>query len=142
MAKDFDPDYCESKEAIPLVHALGLISIDWNMTEQFMTALIWNYVGGHEIGMSVTNNIGNRSKADMLLDLAKKFEKDKKILLNIEQTVKAFNILRDNRNMLMHSHTVDKNKNGHCEWRRQNPKAPLGSVGMIADLEDLYEVRD
>jgi hypothetical protein len=137
-----DIDFSESEEATPIVYMLGLISIDWNMTEQFMTTLIWNYVGGFEVGRTVTNNLGNRSKAEMLLELSKKLEKRKEISTRNEFCAKAFNILRDNRNMLMHSHSVYQEEDGNVIWRRQNPKAPLGSVGCVANIEDLVRIRD
>lgn len=136
-----DPDFYETDEAFPIVYLLGLISIDWNMIEQFMTTLIWNYVGGYEVGMAITNNLGNRSKSEMLLELARKKEKKKSILGHIERAVKVFAILKDNRNILMHSHTV-LFENGSYHWRRQNPRAPLGSVGTKTTFAELMSLRD
>ena len=132
-----DADYHESKECGPLLYALGMISIEWNYVEQMMTALIWCYVGDVDRGLAVTANIGNQSRADMLLALCKKSKVEPDMLDRVEFSTKAFNMLREKRNILIHSHSITPHESGKPEWRRASGKAPLGHIGTLADENDL-----
>lgn len=71
MSETFIADYHETEDAFPLVYDLGRLPLEWNMVEQLFTALIWEYLGDHGIGMAVTGGLGNKSKADVLLGLAR-----------------------------------------------------------------------
>lgn len=71
VSETFIADYHETEDAFPLVYDLGRLPLEWNMVEQLFTALIWEYLGDHGIGMAVTGGLGNKSKADVLLGLAR-----------------------------------------------------------------------
>src|SRR5688572_9223636 len=112
----FIPDYHETEEAMPLVYNLGRMSLEWNMMEQFFTGLIWTYLGDHGVGMAVTSGLGNQSRADVLLGLARQRKNKPELLKRVEFACKAFNILRENRNMLIHSHSIFASSTGKPHW--------------------------
>jgi hypothetical protein len=66
----FIADYHETEEAFLLVYNLGRISLEWNMVEQFFTAMIWELLGDYSAGMAITSGMGNQSKADVVLRLS------------------------------------------------------------------------
>jgi hypothetical protein len=134
----FIPDYHETEEAFPLVYDLGRVSLEWNMVEQFFTTIIWEILGDYSTGMAVTSGMGNTSKADVVLRLSRERIKDQDTLDAIEYACKAFNILRVNRNILVHSHSIFRAENGSKpQWRRATGKGPAGHISAEADLADL-----
>lgn len=133
----FDPDFHESKEAFPLVYDLGRFSLEWNMVEHWFSGLIWNYLGDLSTGKTITGVLGNQSKADVLIGLARQRGNNRALLERVEFACRAFNILRENRNMLMHSHSIFQNPEGKPEWRRASGKSPDGHVSVFVDLRDL-----
>src|SRR4051812_4499434 len=70
-AEPLDPDYHESEDAFLLVYNLGRLSLEWNMLEHFFTVMIWEMLGDFPTGMAVTGGMGNQSKADVILKLAR-----------------------------------------------------------------------
>ncbi|SDN64331.1 hypothetical protein [Afipia sp. GAS231] len=134
----FIADYHETEEALPLVYNLGRLSLEWNMVEQFFTTIIWELLGDYSSGMAITGGMGNTSKADVALRLSKQRLKDQDVLNAISFACKAFNILRVNRNMLIHSHSIFRGDNGDKpQWRRATGKGPVGHASAEADFEDL-----
>jgi hypothetical protein len=134
----FIANYHETDEGFPLVFNLGRFSLEWNMVEQFFTALIWEYLGDHQTGMAVTGGMGNQSRADVLLGLARQRNENPDLIDRVEFACKAFNILRENRNMLMHSHSIYPDEaGGKPHWRRATGKGPHGHVSCEANFEDL-----
>lgn len=134
----FMADYHETEDAFPLVYDLGRFSLEWNMVEQFFTALIWEFLGDHGVGMAVTGGLGgNQSKAGVLLNLARQRANNKELIDRVEFACRAFNILRENRNMLVHSHSIFPAENGKPHWRRATGKGPVGHLSVEADLADL-----
>ncbi|HZT89247.1 MAG TPA: hypothetical protein VFA12_14835 [Stellaceae bacterium] len=126
---------------MPLVYDLGRLSLEWNMLEQFFTALIWTFFGDFDVGMAVTEGLGgNRSKADVLLNLSRQRNKDRKVVESVEFACRAFSILRENRNKLIHSHTIFRVKDGKPQWRRATGKGPKGHVTVEANLRDLERI--
>jgi hypothetical protein len=137
----FIADYHETEEALPLVYNLGRVSLEWNMVEQFFTTLVWELLGDYPTGMAVTGGMGNTSKADVVLRLSRDRLKDKETLHAIEFACKAFNILRVNRNVLLHSHSIFRGENGSKpHWHRATGKSPAGHVSTEADFEDLEQL--
>lgn len=132
-------DYHETAEGQPVVYLLGLISIDWNYLEHFFGTLIWHYLGGHRAGPTVTAKMGNQSRADLLLALARKFEKNREFVERVEFAAKVFNRLRENRNVLMHSHSVIFRVDEKLEWRRAS-SAVHGHVSSLIGLDDLVSI--
>lgn len=134
----FNPDYHETEDAFPLVYNLGRLSLEWNMVEQFFTAMIWELLGDYAAGMAVTSGMGNTSKADVVLRLSREQITQQDTLEAIEFACKAFNVLRENRNMLIHSHSIFRGeKGGKPHWRRATGKGPQGHLGVEADFSDL-----
>jgi hypothetical protein len=137
----FVADYHETEEAFPLVYDLGRISLEWNMIEHFFTAIIWELLGDYPSGMALTSGMGNRSKADVVLRLSRERISDEDTLAAIEFACTAFNILRENRNILMHSHSIFRGENGQKpHWRRATGKGPAGHVSAEANLADLEKI--
>lgn len=133
-------DYHETDECVPVVYLLGRISIDWNFCEHFFSTLAWQYLGGVKKGLTVTSNLGNQTRADLVLNLARKFEKDAEIIGKIEFAAKAFNRLREIRNTLMHYHAIIPHESGKLEWRRTSSSSPTGHTGSLAGLNDINDV--
>jgi hypothetical protein len=140
MSEIFVPDWHEREEAWPIVYNLGRLSLEWNMVEQFFTALIWQLLGDHRIGMAVTGGLGNQSRADIVLNLAREQPDSEILVKEIEFACKAFNIIRENRNILIHSHTILPREDGSVSWRRATGKGPTGHLTAIASFQDLEDI--
>jgi hypothetical protein len=137
----FIADYHETEEAFPLVYNLGRVSLEWNMVEQFFTAMVWELLGDYRSGMAVTGGMGNTSKADVVLRLSRERVRELDTLDAIEFACKAFNILRENRNILIHSHSIFRSENGgKPHWRRATGKGPAGHITAEADFADLEKL--
>jgi hypothetical protein len=104
--------YHETDEAAVLVYNLGRLSLEWNMVEHFFSTLIWELLGDYPTGMTVTGGMGNQSRADVILGLARQRIKNPDALDRIEFACKTFNTLRENRNILIHSHSIYPPENG------------------------------
>lgn len=135
----FDPDWHHTDEAAQCIHAVGLFSIEWNMVEHQFTITLANFMGGLFIGQSVATTIGNQTKAELLM----KFFSIKPELASgvpiIENICKIYNRLRENRNILMHSHSIVPRANEKIEFRRAHPKSPMGHVGSLTSIEEIYQ---
>ncbi|WP_290814503.1 hypothetical protein [Ferrovibrio sp.] len=133
-------DFHNTEEAMFAVYQLGKISLVWNYCEHILGVLIWPHFGDYKKGMAVTANLGNQSRADLLMDLVNKFEENKAIIKKIEFATKAFNRLREIRNILMHSHSIEQRDNKMFEWRRTASKGPSGHTGSLASVADLVKI--
>jgi len=135
-------DYHETAEAMPAIYLLGRIAIEWNYCEHLIGTLSWHYVGGIERGLAVITNLGNKSRADLLLALARQFEKDKEVIARIEFAAGTFNKLREGRNVLVHSHSLQPNEDGSLDWRRAstNPLNPHSSI--TTTVESMQQLLD
>lgn len=134
-----DPDFHATESCAPAMHVLGMIAIDWSMCEHSFGTLIWIYVGDVDKGYAVTAALGNQSRADLLFELVKKQERSKAVIERLEFASKCFNILRETRNSLMHSHMVVPHKSGKLEWVRQSNNKPR-VTSCLADMDDLIGV--
>ncbi len=130
-------DFHHSEEASQIVYQLGLIILDWNICEHFFSTLAWHYLGDTQRGVTVTTNLGNHTRADLLLKLAKQYEPSKEVIERIQFANRAFHRMLEIRNVLVHTHTLEPHLSGKIEWRRPSSNAPLGSVGSLADHKDL-----
>lgn len=137
----FIADYHETEEAFQLVYNLGRVALEWSMVEQFFTAMIWELLGDYPSGMALTGGMGNVSKADVVLRPSRERIRGQDVLEAIEFACKAFNILRENRNKLIHSHSIFRAEDGgKPHWRRATGKGPTGHISVEADLADLEKV--
>jgi hypothetical protein len=135
-----DADFHEMKESAEAVYLLGLISFQWNMVEHHMSTLIWNYAGGYELGASITAGLGNQTRGEVLLSLSRKAEKNRELQDRIEFIAKAFRILRENRNILMHSHSIEPHPTGKLAWRRTSGKPDPLHVTSLLEVSDLDKI--
>ncbi len=135
-------DYHETEDCFLPLYFLGRISVEWNFCEHLFGTLIWHHFEGIKKGLLVTSKMGNQSRADLLLSLVRRFETNQDVLDRIEFATRAFNRLRETRNILIHTHGIDPHETGKLEWRRASPNAQLGHTGSLADLDDLIEVLD
>ena len=139
----FDADYHETKEGFALVYDLGRVAIEWNMVEHWFTCMIWEMLGDYSTGMAVTGGMGNQSKADVVLKLARERIRNAEVLDRVEFACKTFNTLRENRNMLVHSHSIfqPEQPGGKPIWARATSGRGTGAHAWteadIADLEVL-----
>ena len=139
MTVEFEPDYHETEEAWPIVYNLGRLCLEWNMVEQFFTALIWHLLGDYDVGMAITGGLGNQSRADIVLNLARQQPNSEKLVREVEHACKAFNILRENRNILVHSHSIFPKDGATVHWRRATGRGPIGHLTTAASFSDLEE---
>ena len=111
------------------------------MVEQFFTATIWELLGDYRAGMAMTSGMGNTSKADVVLRLARERIRDRDALDAVEFACKAFNVLRENRNILIYSHSIFRGENGgKPHWRRATGRGPGGHISAEADFADLERI--
>ena len=135
----FYPDWHESEEAVPLVYLLGKISLEWNMAEQFQTGFMWSLFGDFATGMAVSANLGNRPKQAIIAELVEQRSDASKLLPFLKQTSRNFSALQENRNLLVHSHTIFRQA-GKPEWRKATGKGPNGHISVLADADDLETI--
>ena len=107
------------------------------MVEQFFTALVWQLLGDHGVGMAVTGGLGNQSKADIVLNLSRQQPNNSELVSDVEFACRAFNIIRENRNILLHSHTILPTEDGAVNWRRATGRGPKGHVTTRASFDDV-----
>lgn len=60
----------------------------------------------------------------------------------MEFACRVFNILRENRNILIHAHSIfpTQQKGAKPEWRRATGRGPVGHTSALADLRDLADL--
>ncbi len=142
-AKDHpETDYFETSDAMPAIYALGRISISWNFCEHILSTLIWQQFENTEKGVAVTQLVGNQTRADMLLNLTRRHENNPDVVSRIEFATKAFNRLRENRNILMHSHSLAPHDDGGLVWTRTSKSATLGHTNSIASISELVAINE
>jgi len=124
--------------------ALSHLVLMWNWAEHNFNVLLWQYVGDLTTGSMYTAGLGNQSRADALLALARLHEKDEDILGRILFAAKAFGRIKDNRNSLVHAHSIAyaPDDDPKPRWIRasKNPKnihvfCYAGYDDIIANLE-------
>jgi hypothetical protein len=131
-------DFHETEDAMLEVYTLGRISVGWNFCEHYFSTLVWNYFDDFEKGIAVTASLGNQSRADLLLTLVRKYERSKRVIERVEFAAKAFNRLRDTRNILLHAHSINPHESGKLAFTRA--AARPGHIHTLANLDDLNRV--
>ena len=61
---------------------------------------------------------------------------------HVEFACSAFNVLRENRNLLIHTHTIFPQENGKPQWCRSTGKPPILHARVEADEDDLNRILD
>lgn len=88
---------------------IGYISVLWNAMERNLVACIWVVARWtEEVGEIVTADIGNNTRADMLMNLVKLNVDDPKLNEQTTITLALYDLIRGARNDLMH---------GFYNWR-------------------------
>ena len=142
IAPHEDLDFHAREECAEIMRSLGIIVIEWNFVEVLFGHLIWHYVGGIEVGSLITPELGNQTKADVLVLLARKHEKSRRLRECIEFAAKAFNRLREIRNILVHSHGVIAAPRGpKLIWTRMSSRRP-GPVSVPIEHRHFVEIYD
>lgn len=135
----FFPDYHEHEDFQSAMLALSHLVIQWNWAEHFFNVLLWQYTGDIHTGSMYTAGLGNQSRADALLALAKRHEEDLDILDRIEFAIKAFGRIKDNRNALVHAHSVsyEPDEEEKPRWTRGSKNPKNIHVYCFADANDI-----
>ena len=133
----FDPDWHHTENAGIYLHALGLLSIEWNMTEHYMSMLVAGFMSNSPASAPVAMSMGNQSKTDALLTLASTRNISKIGMKHIEFAAACFNRLRENRNILLHSHSMVPRKGQKIEFRRARASAPTLHLGCLTTLDEI-----
>jgi hypothetical protein len=138
---EFFPDYHEYPDFQPAMLALSHFTIQWNWAEHNFNVLLWALSGDFFTGAQYTAGLGNQSRADLMLATARRKEKDPEILSLIEFCVKAFGRIKDNRNSLLHAHsvTVGEEGDGKPRWIRASNNPRSLHVYCLADEDDIIE---
>lgn len=129
------PQECETA-----LYHLGCISVRWNMCEDMLSNLIWEYVGGVSAGISVAAKLKNEARADLLLQLARENDTNPEFVDRIEFVVKAFNRLSEVRNILVHSLSIQPHESGKFEWWKRSNKSDSGLTAYLAGENELEEI--
>lgn len=138
----FFPNYHEHEDFQPAMLALSHLVLQWNWAEHNFNVLLWQYVGDFNTGSMYTAGLGNQSRADALLALARLHEKDEEIIDRIVFAIKAFGRIKDNRNSLVHAHSVtyyykDEPK---PRWVRGSKNPKNIHVYCFADIDDIVAI--
>jgi hypothetical protein len=143
VPRHLDLDFHNTDECAQLMRLIGIISVDWNFCEVLFSHLIWHYVGGLEVGRLITPELGNQSRADVLLALARKHEKSKRYLECVEFAALVFNRMREWRNKLVHSHSImPATANGKMLiFLRMATKGP-NALEMRLKFEEIVRIYD
>jgi hypothetical protein len=137
---DFIPDYHEDPDFQPAMLALAHFAIQWNWAEHNFNVLLWALSGDFLTGAAYTSGLGNQSRADLMLATARRKERDPEILALIEFSVKAFGRIKDNRNSLLHAHSViSGEEHDKPRWTRASKNPRSIHVYVLADESDVTE---
>jgi hypothetical protein len=85
---------------------IGQITHDWNVLERALCQLIAAYVGDDELSHVFTGGMRNADRARVLEQLVELYEPSPKLQAKIAFLIKAFSILGENRNVLVHSESA------------------------------------
>jgi hypothetical protein len=138
---EFAPDYHEHEEFQPAMLMLAHFVIQWNWAEHNFNVLLWALSGDFYTGAAYTAGLGNQSRADLMLATARRKEADPEILGLIEFCVKAFGRIKDNRNSLVHAHSISFGEEEHEKprWTRASSNPRALHVYCLADKSDIIE---
>ena len=103
---------------------IGFISVIWNGLERNMVACIWAAADWtQELGELVTADLGNVSRADLLMNIVKQRVDDPLLQEQAQITIALYDFIRSARNDLMH---------GFFNWRHRGLSTDEGLVKLSA----------
>lgn len=83
---------------------IGKITIEWNYLERRLNSIAYMYMGGDsDVAGYIFGAMRNVTKSEFFGFLAEKFEPDERIRTYVHHLIRAFNIIRENRNIISHS---------------------------------------
>jgi hypothetical protein len=82
---------------------IGAATLSWNSAEEALERFIWYYLRSDEVGHIVTSKLHNVGRLDVLRNLVDACESVADIRTRIDHFLDAFDILRLNRNVIVHS---------------------------------------
>ena len=133
MAKTNAPDLSKHFEM------LGRITHDWNFLEHQIAVLCWLYTKDIEAAHVFTSRLRNAERAAALLEISERRDARPRVRGAIKFLVGAFNILRENRNALVHSHHWHLSGDD-VVWTRGSKSKPTTLITALASLSDLREL--
>ena len=104
------------RRVLRLLALVGLSTLNWNSVEETLENLMWYYLGGNEVGHVITSRMANMSRCDALTALADIRETLPEVRLRLDHFIKAFDILRINRNAIVHSVTFRLDHEDNTLW--------------------------
>lgn len=101
------------RRVLRLLALVGLTTLNWNSVEETLEQLIWHYLGSDKVGHIVTSKMQNMSRCDVLGAIAEAQEAIPAVAERVNHFIAAFDILRLNRNAIVHSvkFTLDAKEN-------------------------------
>ena len=101
------------RRVVKLLALVGLSTLNWNSVEETLERLLWHYLVSDEVGHIITSKMQNMSRCDVLEALVEAREAIPQVRERALHFIKAFDILRVNRNAIVHSvkFTMDASEN-------------------------------
>lgn len=125
-----DPEFAET--AVELSRFI----LEWNHAE-FRYTVILSYFLGHE-NKSVAQMLGNQTRTDALSHLSKTRNLEPRVIELIDFLVRAFSLIKDNRNSLVHSYFVRRGIAGErWHWLRMAKSPRTRYIYCIAGHSDV-----
>jgi hypothetical protein len=123
----------QQSEAFAIV---GRVAVSLSMAELHLEYLISLYLG-EDAGPIVLEELGrNRDKSQLLRELAKNLELDRRTRDLILNLVRCYAITRDNRNILLHSFHLSESQ-GNVTLERSTGKASLQIARSEMTMEQM-----
>lgn len=121
MIKLLDP----SPKYQRIQRAIGSVILRWSDVEHKFDNLLWLYLSDdYKVARIVSSSLTAQAKADILFRLVEELEKNKKVAGHIKHAIRCYNICRENRNLIAHSHVfeIKKGKNTLIKRSKSTPK--------------------
>lgn len=127
------------------VHALGVVSVNYNALEFHLLLLIVFYLGGKwKRATTIFDNATNNVRLDVLRALANHPQHPANVRELLFYFTSGYAICAANRNILMHSHVISRRKNDPPEMLRLIKRTrKSGKENQFEfDLDDIRRVAD
>lgn len=125
------------------LEALGAITINWNTLEIMLFMVLRHYIRApDDSAQAIFFALGNTSRTDLLLTMARKVEKRADVLARVEHFAKAYDICRENRNWLMHAWPDDQPDGDNLVLKKTPSRSPFIAHTLSIPVEALRDVAD
>lgn len=127
-------------------HALGVLQVRWNVAELQLQQMCWFLLGaGPSVGRAVTNDMGNVSRTNLIITLAREVIKEPTVLAFFQGVEKLFNAHRDNRNFITHCRVMsvlNAPGQGMAVFQQFKAAGKFKHLMYLMPIEALREVAD